>query len=77
VPEIENRDLTPMRVACGASVLARIVARMIRLPRAIAVALLVMAAGVLLSGLRDLYVALGLPGGGWPWTASTRAEPTR
>jgi hypothetical protein len=43
----------------------------------VAVALLAMAAGVLLSGLRDLYAALGLPGGGWPWTASTRAEPTR
>jgi hypothetical protein len=27
----------------------------------------VMAAGVLASGLRDLYAALGLPGGHWPW----------
>lgn len=26
-----------------------------------------MAAGVALSGLRDLYAALGLPGGAWPW----------
>jgi hypothetical protein len=24
-------------------------------------------AGVFMSGLRDLYAALGLPGGGWPW----------
>lgn len=26
-----------------------------------------MALGVLLSGLRDLYASLGLPGGNWPW----------
>ena len=30
-------------------------------------ALLVMAVGVFLSGARDLYAALGLPGGNWPW----------
>lgn len=29
-----------------------------------------MAVGVLVSGLRDLYAALGLPGGSWPWTES-------
>lgn len=29
--------------------------------------LLIMAAGVFLSGARDLYAGLGLPGGGWPW----------
>jgi hypothetical protein len=27
-----------------------------------------MAFGVLLSGVRDLYASLGLPGGNWPWT---------
>jgi hypothetical protein len=27
-----------------------------------------MALGVLLSGMRDLYASLGLPGGSWPWT---------
>jgi hypothetical protein len=27
-----------------------------------------MGVGVVVSGLRDLYAALGLPGGGWPWT---------
>jgi hypothetical protein len=27
-----------------------------------------MAAGVFLSGVRDLYAALGLPHGGWPWS---------
>lgn len=30
--------------------------------------LAVMAAGVFLSGVRDLYAALGLPGGRWPWS---------
>ena len=29
--------------------------------------LAIMAIGVLLSGARDLYAALGLPHGGWPW----------
>jgi hypothetical protein len=29
--------------------------------------LVAMAVGVLLSGLRDLYAAFGLPHGGWPW----------
>ncbi len=33
-------------------------------------ALTAMAAGVLLSGLRDLYAALGLPHGDWPWEGS-------
>jgi hypothetical protein len=31
--------------------------------------LTVMAIGVFLSGARDLYAALGLPHGGWPWSA--------
>lgn len=38
-------------------------------PNGLAVALLVMAGGVLISGLRDLYAALELPGGAWPWAA--------
>jgi hypothetical protein len=29
-----------------------------------------MGVGVVGSGLRDLYAALGLPGGGWPWVAN-------
>jgi hypothetical protein len=29
-----------------------------------------MGVGVVGSGLRDLYAALGLPGGGWPWRAN-------
>jgi len=31
--------------------------------------LTLMSAGVALSGLRDAYAALGLPGSGWPWRA--------
>jgi hypothetical protein len=33
-----------------------------------------MAAGVLLSGLRDLYAAFGLRHGGWPWTGAATRE---
>jgi hypothetical protein len=33
--------------------------------------LFIMAAGVLLSGLRDLYAALEFPGGSWPWSSIT------
>ena len=29
--------------------------------------LVIMGCGVSLSGVRDLYAASGLPGGGWPW----------
>jgi hypothetical protein len=45
--------------------------------RALTVALLAMAAGVSLSGLRDLYAALELRGSGWPWNSRPRAEPKR
>ena len=38
-------------------------------------ALTAMGAGVLLSGLRDLYAALDLPRGGWPWPPWRRAGP--
>jgi hypothetical protein len=34
-------------------------------------ALFAMAAGVVLSGMRDLYAALGLPHGSWPWPQET------
>jgi hypothetical protein len=30
-----------------------------------------MAVGVFVSGVRDLYAALGLPGGGWPWVGES------
>lgn len=33
-----------------------------------------MAAGVFLSGVRDLYAALGLPHGNWPWTGDLLPE---
>jgi phosphatidylglycerophosphate synthase len=36
--------------------------------------LTVMAVGVFLSGLRDLYAALGMPHGGWPWNADKLEE---
>ena len=39
-------------------------------------ALLLMAAGVFVSGVRDLYAAFGLPYGGWPWK-TTRASQMR
>lgn len=38
-------------------------------PEALRRSLTVMAIGVFFSGLRDLYAALGLPHGGWPWGA--------
>ena len=36
--------------------------------------LLLMAVGVFLSGARDLYAALGLPGGSWPWPRPPAVE---
>jgi len=36
-------------------------------PLALKWGLVVMAVGVFLSGLRDLYAACELPHGGWPW----------
>lgn len=36
--------------------------------------LLMMAAGVFLSGVRDLYAAMGLPHGNWPWPPSSHHE---
>ncbi len=43
-------------------------------PLLLRASLLLMAVGVLASGLRDLYAALGLPGGGWPWAAGESAR---
>lgn len=45
------------------------------IPPTLVWALTLMAAGVALSGARDLYAALGLPGGGWPWESD--AETVR
>ena len=39
--------------------------------------LTLMALGVTASGLRDAYAALGLPGGGWPWTKAATALSSR
>lgn len=36
-------------------------------------ALFLMGVGVFLSGVRDLYAALELPGGSWPWRRETEA----
>lgn len=41
-------------------------------PEALRWTLTLMAAGVLGSGVRDLYAAFGLPGGRWPWPAPLR-----
>lgn len=41
-------------------------------PEALIGVLLVMALGVFLSGLRDLYAAFGLPYGNWPWPKINR-----
>ena len=37
------------------------------IPETLRWGLLIMAAGVFFSGVRDLYAALGLPYGHWPW----------
>lgn len=39
--------------------------------------LLLMATGVFLSGVRDLYAALGLPRGNWPWPAAAQEGAKR
>jgi len=46
-----------------------------QIPELLRWSLTLMAAGVLLSGVRDLYAALGLPHGGWPWS-SHKGAPT-
>jgi hypothetical protein len=43
-------------------------------PAALRWLLSIMAAGVFLSGVRDLYAALGLPHGAWPWTEEKGGE---
>ena len=43
-------------------------------PEVLRCSLTVMAVGVFLSGVRDLYAALGLPGGDWPWTHELREQ---
>lgn len=36
-------------------------------PAGLRITLTLFAIGVFASGIRDLYAALGLPGGSWPW----------
>ena len=43
-------------------------------PNALINALLLMALGVFISGLRDLYASLGLPYGNWPWPKINRSH---
>jgi hypothetical protein len=45
-----------------------LVVRPAAVPEELRWTLAVLAVGVFLSGVRDLYAALGLPRGGWPWT---------
>jgi hypothetical protein len=51
---------------------AALAARAEPAPEILLWALTLMSAGVTLSGARDLYAALGLPNGGWPWGAAER-----
>lgn len=44
-------------------------------PQLLRWALAVMAGGVFLSGMRDLYAASGLPGGSWPWPRARSPVP--
>ena len=50
-----------------------IVVEPVEIPVGLRWGLLVMAAGVLVSGLRDLYAAIELPYGSWPWTSKEAA----
>lgn len=54
-----------------------LVVQWIEMPGLLRWGLFTMAAGVLLSGARDLYAALDLPYGGWPWQADPVAAPRR
>ncbi len=47
------------------------------IPAVVQWGLFVMAAGVFLSGVRDLYAALELPYGSWPWTTARAGAMSR
>ena len=49
----------------------------VAIPAVLRWSLLVMAAGVFLSGMRDLYAALELPHGSWPWKTEMPAAVKR
>ncbi|HEX8820758.1 MAG TPA: hypothetical protein VF794_12590 [Archangium sp.] len=44
-------------------------------PEPLRLSLVLMAVGVFGSGVRDLYAALQLPGGRWPWPVETQSPP--
>jgi hypothetical protein len=46
-------------------------------PEALRTVLSLMAVGVLGSGVRDVYAALGLPGGHWPWPVAPPLKPAQ
>jgi hypothetical protein len=46
-------------------------------PEALRAVLSLMAVGVLGSGVRDMYAALGLPGGHWPWPVAPPLKPAQ
>jgi hypothetical protein len=54
-------------VLCHWWTLPTVLAPAVAVPEFFGWVLAVMATGVFLSGARDLYAALGLPHGGWPW----------
>jgi hypothetical protein len=60
-------SLIPVLITWGSSPTA-LVLRLPDAPGALRWALLTMAVGVLISGLRDLYAACEFPGGAWPWS---------
>jgi hypothetical protein len=47
------------------------------IPETLRWSLFLMAAGVFVSGVRDLYAALELPHGSWPWRTATGAAGRR
>ena len=49
----------------------------VEIPAVLRWGLLAMAAGVFVSGVRDLYAALELPGGSWPWKPEMPAVAKR
>lgn len=51
-----------------------VVARPDDVPVALRLALVAMAAGILVSGARDLYASMGGPHGAWPWRAGKLTE---
>lgn len=60
-------NLIPVLVDWGSQPTALTIT-MPAIPEALRWGLLLMAGGVFLSGARDLYAALSLPHGGWPWS---------